>query len=80
MNAIGQFRATVISGLAMAASNLALSIFFVKRFGIVGAVLGTVISLLFVQVVPLTLVTRRLLRRMAGKPSEPDATPVGAST
>ncbi len=80
MNATGQFRVTVISGLAMAASNLALSILLVKRYGIIGAVLGTVTSLLIVQAVPLTLVTTRLLRRFGQKPAGPDAEPLSAST
>jgi O-antigen/teichoic acid export membrane protein len=61
LNAIGQFRVQVICGLVMAAVNLTLSILLVRQFGIIGAVLGTVISLILVQVVPLTMVTKKVL-------------------
>lgn len=62
LNAIGKFRVQVICGLAMAAVNLGLSIMFVIRYGIVGGALGTVLSLLIVQVVPLTIVAWRELK------------------
>jgi len=62
LNAVGRFRVQVICQLAMAALNLALSILFVKRYGIVGGALGTVVSLVVVQVVPLTIVTWRELK------------------
>jgi O-antigen/teichoic acid export membrane protein len=74
MNGIGKLRVQVISGLVMAFLNLALSIVFVKLYGIVGAVLGTVISQSLVQVVPLTAVTWRELKKLGQMPrvSEPD--------
>lgn len=75
LNGIGQLRVQVVSGLLMAALNLALSIVFVKRYGIIGAVLGTVIALLLVQVVPLTLAASRALKRLGEKPLKPDSEP-----
>ena len=72
LNGIGQFRAQVISGLIMALLNIVLSIVFVKHYGIIGAVLGTVTSLLLVQVLPLTIVTRRELKRLDQRPANSD--------
>lgn len=66
LNGIGQFRAQVISGLMMAVLNLALSILFVKNFGVIGAVFGTIGALILVQVAPLTIVVRRELKRLIG--------------
>ena len=70
MNGIGQLRVQVVSGLVMAFLNLALSIVLVKRYGIVGAVLGTVISQALVQVIPLTAVTWRELKKLGQPPRE----------
>ena len=78
LNGIGQFRVQVICGLLMAAVNLVLSILFVKHYGIVGAVLGTVIALLVVQVVPLTIVTKRVLSKLGQDSAKPSPEPVRA--
>ena len=64
LNGIGQLKAQVICGITMAVLNLGLSVFFVRRYGILGAVMGTVVAQLAVQVVPLTLVTRSHLKRL----------------
>ncbi len=65
LNGIGKFRVQVIAAISMAALNLALSILLVKHYGIIGAVLGTVISLALVGVLPLTWVTQRTLKELA---------------
>ena len=78
LNGIGQFRVQVICGLLMAAVNLGLSILFVKHYGIVGAVLGTVIALLVVQVVPLTIVTKRVLSKLGQDSAKPSPEPMSA--
>jgi O-antigen/teichoic acid export membrane protein len=62
LNGIGKFREQVTTGVLMAIVNLGLSIVLVKQYGILGAVLGTVISLGLVVVIPLTIVTRRTLQ------------------
>jgi O-antigen/teichoic acid export membrane protein len=64
LSGIGEFRIQIIVALIMAVVNLALSIVFVKIYGIIGAVLGTVIAMLLVVVIPETLVTIRILRRL----------------
>lgn len=62
LNGLTRYRAQVICGLAMAVTNLILSIALVKVYGIIGAILGTAISTIVAQVIPLTLVIRRLLK------------------
>ena len=64
LNGIGELKAQVVCAVAMAVVNLGLSIFFVKRFGIVGAVLGTFVAQLTVQVIPLTVIARTQLKRL----------------
>jgi len=64
LNGLGRFRAQVIFGLLMAVVNLALSIVLVRRFGVTGAALGTVIAMALVQVVPMIVLTRRSLREL----------------
>ena len=64
LNGTAQFRVQAICATLMAILNLGLSILFVKKLGIVGAVLGTVTAQLIVQAIPLTRVTRNLLRSM----------------
>jgi O-antigen/teichoic acid export membrane protein len=76
LNGIGKFRIQVITGLAMAALNLALSILFVRRYGVIGAVLGTVTSLVLVVVVPLTIVTMRTLNKLGRHPAGPGSVSV----
>ena len=78
LNGVGQLRVQVVGALVMAVLNLALSILFVFRYGIIGAVLGTVISVLVAQVVPLTVVTRNVLNKFAQSSGEPHSQSVDA--
>ncbi len=64
LNGVGQFRQQAISAVLMAILNLGLSIFFVRQFGIVGAVLGTVLALIMTQVVPLSLAAKHVLHEL----------------
>ncbi len=68
LNGIGRFKIQVICAIAMAFVNLGLSIVLVKRYGVIGAVLGTVIAQLLVQVIPLTIAAREALRDLGPKP------------
>lgn len=72
LNGIGRFREQVVSGLIMAFVNLALSIILVRSFGIIGAVLGTIASLILIQVGPLSVVVRRALNDLRELPGTPD--------
>ncbi|HET7104666.1 MAG TPA: oligosaccharide flippase family protein [Terracidiphilus sp.] len=69
LNGIGVLRSQAICAVSMAALNLGLSIYFVRQFGIIGAVLGTLIAQVAVQVIPLTLITRTNLRKLDSLPS-----------
>lgn len=64
LNGLGIFRFQVINGLTMAVVNLGLSIMFVKMYGVVGAVLGTVVAQTLIQAVPYGFVTMRILKRL----------------
>ncbi len=63
LNGISRFRLQVILSIIMAAVNLCSSIFFVKRIGIVGAALGTIVATLTVQCIPLTFYVAGVLRK-----------------
>lgn len=69
LNGLSKFRAQVIFGLLMAGLNLPLSIFFVRRYGIVGAALGTIIAQTLVQVIPMTILVRDSLRDISRVPA-----------
>lgn len=71
LNGVGRLQVQVICALVMAMLNLALSILFVIHYGIIGAVLGTVISVLVAQAVPLTILTRNILRKFSQSSLEP---------
>jgi O-antigen/teichoic acid export membrane protein len=64
LNGIGELKSQVVCAIAMAVVNLGLSILFVKHYGIVGAVLGTLLAQLTVQVIPLTVIARKQLRKL----------------
>ncbi len=64
LNGLGIFRFQVIDALITAVVNLGLSIVFVKHYGVVGAVLGTVIAQVLGQIIPYTFVTARVLKRL----------------
>jgi O-antigen/teichoic acid export membrane protein len=67
LNGLGQMRVQVVTSIAAALVNLALSILLVKHYGIIGAVLGTAISALLVLVFPLTIVMSRSLYALDGR-------------
>ena len=69
LSGVGKFRVQVTCAILMAVLNLSLSILFVKHYGILGAVLGTVVSLTVVQVIPMTIVARRTLRGLVSGPA-----------
>jgi len=77
LNGLGRFRAQVICALVNAIVNLGLTIVFVRRFGIVGAVMGTTISFLLVGVLPLTIETSRIFMALRNQSAQsaPDALP-----
>lgn len=64
LNGLGKLREQVVSAVAMAILNLALSIVLVRRYGIIGAVLGTVIALAVAIVIPVTIVAIRALNQL----------------
>ncbi len=63
----------------MTAVNLGLSILLIRRFGIIGAVVGTILALILVQVTPLSVVVRRELRKLRNLPVDADPEPAGTS-
>ncbi|HVC47833.1 MAG TPA: oligosaccharide flippase family protein [Terracidiphilus sp.] len=71
LNGIGELKSQVVCAIAMAVVNLGLSILFVKHYGIVGAVLGTFVAQLTVQVIPLTVIARMQLKKLGRISSEP---------
>lgn len=62
LNGVGAYRVLVLSAVAMAIVNIALSIYFTKRLGIMGAALGTLISQALLQVLPMQIAVNRVLR------------------
>ena len=72
LNGIRRFKVPVIYAIANAILNLGLSIIFVKYFGIIGAVLGTLTAFLLLQVIPLTIETQKVLKELMSQPG-PDA-------
>jgi O-antigen/teichoic acid export membrane protein len=61
LGAIGRNRKQGILSIIAAALNLCLSIFLVKTIGVIGVVLGTIISYLLVLVIPQTLIVIKSL-------------------
>jgi O-antigen/teichoic acid export membrane protein len=62
--------------VVMAGMNIALSIFFTRRVGIPGVVLGSVISQTAAVLIPTLFLLRRHLRHMEGTLAQPLAVPV----
>jgi O-antigen/teichoic acid export membrane protein len=60
--AVSRTREQGILSLIAATLNLGLSILLVKRIGVVGVISGTILSYLFVLVVPQSLIVRTVLR------------------
>lgn len=60
--ASGKTRVQAWLGLVAAALNLALSIYLVKRIGVNGVILGTILSYAVVLIVPQTILARNVLR------------------
>lgn len=67
LNGLAKIKIQVVVFMAMSVVNLTLSILFVKRYGIIGAVLGTVVSLALVVVLPLSIAVRNSLREFRAK-------------
>jgi O-antigen/teichoic acid export membrane protein len=61
---MGKLRAQAIIAILMSIFNLVLSILFVRSFGVIGAILGTVIAELTVVVIPETIIVGRVLKRL----------------
>jgi Na+-driven multidrug efflux pump len=68
LQATGHVTGLSIYSLATATLNIALSIWFVRFYGITGVIAATVISYVVLSVVPVTLETRRLLTQFAVTP------------
>jgi O-antigen/teichoic acid export membrane protein len=64
LNGMGKLRAQAIIAILMSIFNLVLSILFVRSFGVIGAILGTVIAELTVVVIPETIIVGRVLKRL----------------
>jgi O-antigen/teichoic acid export membrane protein len=76
LSGAGVVRFQVISCLALAVSNIVLSIVFAHAFGLPGIIFGTVVSYLVCVVVPYSVAVPRLVSRLA---SDPDAAAAAAS-
>jgi O-antigen/teichoic acid export membrane protein len=64
LNGLSRYRIQAWCAALMAILNLALSILFVKHFGILGAVLGTTVAQVVVQVIPLTIAAKSELSKI----------------
>ncbi len=64
LNGLARYRVQASCAAGMAILNLGLSILFVKRFGVVGAVMGTIVAQLVFQVIPLTMATKSAFTRL----------------
>jgi O-antigen/teichoic acid export membrane protein len=64
LNGIGKLKAQAIISILMSIINLALSILFVRHFGIIGAILGTVVSEFAIVVIPSTVIVVGALERL----------------
>lgn len=62
LNGIGKLKEQAVIALLMAVVNLVLSIALVMHFGVVGAILGTILAEILVVLVPETILARRALR------------------
>jgi O-antigen/teichoic acid export membrane protein len=61
---MGKLRAQAIIAIVMSIFNLVLSILFVRSFGVIGAILDTVVTELTVVVIPETIIIGRVLKRL----------------
>ena len=64
LNGMGKLRAQAIIAIVMSIFNLVLSILFVRSFGVIGAILDTVVTELTVVVIPETIIIGRVLKRL----------------
>jgi len=62
LNAIERLRVRIVCGVSTAVLNIALSIFLVHRFGIVGVTVATVIAFLVADYLPISFYVRSLFR------------------
>lgn len=74
LNGLNRLKTPVALSLGMAILNLALSILLVRRIGIIGAVIGTIIAETFVLVIPLTIIATSALKALEMLPeAEPSS-------
>jgi O-antigen/teichoic acid export membrane protein len=64
LNGVGQLRVQAVIAIIMAIFNLALSIVLVQHFGIIGAILGTIVAEVIIVLIPETIIVRRVLRQL----------------
>ncbi len=64
LNGIGKLKEQAVIALTMSVVNLGLSILLVRHYGVIGAILGTVLSEVFVVLIPEMLLAQRALRSL----------------
>ena len=64
LNGVGRIRGQMFYGLATAAANIVLSIFLVKRIGLEGVILGTLLAYLVFGIAPLLIETKIVIKSL----------------
>ncbi len=64
LNGIGKLKEQAVIAVAMSVINLGLSIVLVMHFGVIGAILGTVVAEILVVLIPETILAQRALRSL----------------
>lgn len=77
LNGLSIVRFQLICWIAMAATNITLSIVLTKRYGVPGVVFGTVIANFVCFVLPSMWFVRRFLRGMQASPPQPRSDEIG---
>jgi O-antigen/teichoic acid export membrane protein len=62
LNGIGKLKEQAVLALLMAVVNIVLSYIFVERYGVLGAILGTILAEAVVVVIPETIIAIKALR------------------
>ena len=65
LNGTGVLKAVTITSVFAGLSNLALSIVFTRRFGVMGVCLGSIITQMLITLPVCFVLIRRLFRRLA---------------
>ncbi len=73
--ALNQVREQAFLSVAAAIVNITLSVALVKHIGSLGVIVGTIVSYLFVLVVPQSIIVRRVFQDMSGLESAPRPLP-----